>query len=307
MPYCLSGGQQATDFESAGAALDAALRAGSAASPSPLRARVQTFPPGLAAPLVQAMIAGLEEDAEAVPAYSFERQEYDVVVSVVRLARDDYRFGVGPPDTYSGQTSSPRAAAATVAMPCAPVSRAFYKLAEGVERWEKLHGAMAFPPGSVALDLGAAPGSWSQYLASRGCHVLAVDPGSLAPELTAVETIEHWPVVAKEALATLAAEKRECVAVVCDMCLHDIGDARRAVLEAGQTGVLAKGALVVVAIKVVLGRAVATIDKTAQVEVDAISPHLDDMEVFHLFSSRDKERTVVGRWKYGPGECPEVL
>jgi 23S rRNA (uridine2552-2'-O)-methyltransferase len=57
-------------------------------------------------------------------------------------------------------------------------SRAAYKLLELDER-EKL-----FRPGSVVVDLGAAPGSWSQVAASRvkpGGKVIAVDLLEIAP------------------------------------------------------------------------------------------------------------------------------
>ncbi len=57
-------------------------------------------------------------------------------------------------------------------------SRAAYKLLELDER-EKL-----FRPGAVVVDLGAAPGSWSQVAASRvkpGGKVIAVDLLEIAP------------------------------------------------------------------------------------------------------------------------------
>jgi 23S rRNA (cytidine2498-2'-O)-methyltransferase len=45
--------------------------------------------------------------------------------------------------------------------------------------------------GRSAVDLGAAPGGWTWYLASRGVQVLAVDHGRLAPELEAEYPVEH--------------------------------------------------------------------------------------------------------------------
>ena len=43
--------------------------------------------------------------------------------------------------------------------------------------------------GEVCVDLGAAPGGWSQVLLERRCHVVAIDPGRLAPHLTG--RLEH--------------------------------------------------------------------------------------------------------------------
>src|SRR5919199_4872586 len=57
-------------------------------------------------------------------------------------------------------------------------SRAAYKLIELDER-EKL-----FRPGAVVVDLGAAPGSWSQVATERvrpGGKVIAVDLADIAP------------------------------------------------------------------------------------------------------------------------------
>jgi len=45
--------------------------------------------------------------------------------------------------------------------------------------------------GRMAVDLGAAPGGWSQVLASRGMRVIAVDNGSIAREVLATQLVEH--------------------------------------------------------------------------------------------------------------------
>jgi 23S rRNA (uridine2552-2'-O)-methyltransferase len=48
-------------------------------------------------------------------------------------------------------------------------SRAVYKLQDIHEKYHLLH------PGTVVLDLGAAPGSWTQWCVHQGCFVIAVD------------------------------------------------------------------------------------------------------------------------------------
>jgi len=45
--------------------------------------------------------------------------------------------------------------------------------------------------GRVAVDLGAAPGGWSQVLASRGMRVIAVDNGPIAGEVLQTQMVEH--------------------------------------------------------------------------------------------------------------------
>ncbi|MCP5150934.1 MAG: 23S rRNA (cytidine(2498)-2'-O)-methyltransferase RlmM [Chromatiales bacterium] len=46
-------------------------------------------------------------------------------------------------------------------------------------------------PGTVAVDLGAAPGGWSWVLASRGARVIAVDRGPLKGAAAEAPSIEH--------------------------------------------------------------------------------------------------------------------
>ena len=45
--------------------------------------------------------------------------------------------------------------------------------------------------GEVCVDLGAAPGGWTQRLVARGARVIAVDPAKLMPELARQPRVEH--------------------------------------------------------------------------------------------------------------------
>ena len=62
-------------------------------------------------------------------------------------------------------------------------SRAAYKLLEIAEK-DRL-----FKPGMTVVDLGAAPGGWSQVAASKGCKVIALDLLPLHP-IAGVEFIQ---------------------------------------------------------------------------------------------------------------------
>ncbi len=66
-----------------------------------------------------------------------------------------------------------------VRRPAEAPSRSAHKLSEALA-WLG-HGPQA---GEDCVDLGAAPGGWSQVLAERGCPVIAVDTGGLAPGLS---------------------------------------------------------------------------------------------------------------------------
>ncbi len=65
-------------------------------------------------------------------------------------------------------------------------SRAAMKLDEALE------GLTVAPSrGEVCVDLGAAPGGWTQRLVARGAKVIAVDPANLTPALAASPRVEH--------------------------------------------------------------------------------------------------------------------
>ncbi|WP_338864613.1 23S rRNA (cytidine(2498)-2'-O)-methyltransferase RlmM [Myxococcus stipitatus] len=65
-------------------------------------------------------------------------------------------------------------------------SRAAMKLEEALD-------GLAFEPGrgDVCVDLGAAPGGWTQRLVARGAKVVAVDPAKLMPELASHGRVKH--------------------------------------------------------------------------------------------------------------------
>jgi 23S rRNA (cytidine2498-2'-O)-methyltransferase len=65
-------------------------------------------------------------------------------------------------------------------------SRAAMKLEEALD-------GLSFEPGrgDVCVDLGAAPGGWTQRLVARGARVVAVDPARLMPELASHPRVTH--------------------------------------------------------------------------------------------------------------------
>lgn len=68
----------------------------------------------------------------------------------------------------------------------APVSRAEFKLREALAAWD-----VRLPPAGRALDLGAAPGGWTNVLAQAGLHVVAVDAAGLAEPVAASPLVTH--------------------------------------------------------------------------------------------------------------------
>ncbi|HVA90398.1 MAG TPA: SAM-dependent methyltransferase [Chloroflexota bacterium] len=76
------------------------------------------------------------------------------------------------------------------------VSRSALKLLEGLAVF-----AVHPTPGGRALDLGAAPGGWTQVLAGLGLAVAAVDPGALAPQVAALPEVTALQMTAESYLA----------------------------------------------------------------------------------------------------------
>jgi 23S rRNA (cytidine2498-2'-O)-methyltransferase len=73
------------------------------------------------------------------------------------------------------------------------ISRAEFKIEEAVEFFK-----IRLDDVSNAIDLGAAPGGWSHYLATQGIQVDAVDPAALSEKLQDEKNISHYKMTAQE-------------------------------------------------------------------------------------------------------------
>ena len=83
----------------------------------------------------------------------------------------------------------------------------------------------------------------------------------------------------------------------CDMCLHDAGSSVSAFLEFVEAGVLEEGCLVVIAVKVnTRGKGTEGRDGIVKRYTERVGGVLDGMRVFHLMTSKERERTIVGRY-----------
>lgn len=88
------------------------------------------------------------------------------------------------------------------------ISRAKFKLLEA----ERAFG-LNFATFNRALDIGAAPGGWTQLLLERGLKVTAVDPGELHPSLKAYSQLTYL----RKNAADIQLQPESFDLLVCDM------------------------------------------------------------------------------------------
>ncbi len=269
VPLALDGRKPLADVTAAADEIDALLRDASAGAST--RVRVRTSPPALAGEITRRL--------EGATGYALAPGQADLEAHVAAVDRAYVCGVVAAPNR--AQARRKRVA-----------SRAYFKLEEALD----LAGVDDDLHGSRALDLGAAPGGWTEVLLDRGASVVAVDPGALDESVGARPGVRHIQKKSQAARADGDLEGERFDVFVCDMCLHEPGDAVAA-LEACAPH-LNPGALVVLAIKLTQpAKSTALNDKRAEPYIERLRPLLDDAAAHHLVASRTRERTVVGRWR----------
>jgi 23S rRNA U2552 (ribose-2'-O)-methylase RlmE/FtsJ len=183
---------------------------------------------------------------------------------------------------------------------CAPVSRAYYKLREACTEYppsstvfqQMLRNASEKKRVLHAVDIGAAPGGWSQVLAELGVHTLALDPAVLSVDKMPTSVSKFITHIKAKAQSDLPELKQFCPLdmVVCDMNIHPNACAK--IIE-NFTDHCRPGALLVLTFKMTQGRSVR---KAAESEaINSLSPHFEDFHHTHLLSNSSGERTIIAR------------
>lgn len=178
------------------------------------------------------------------------------------------------------------------------VCRAYYKIEEALTRYD---AAAASPMknrlvGSVALDCGASPGGWTKYLLDEaGCKVVhSVDPGKLSPDVRDLNGARHWKMKVESALPLLGKENVRVDVWTSDMCLHIMSEQVDWLLRAREAGVLRPDAMFILTLKCNTGHSKLSHDYQVEKEVARLKKLATEVEVMHLFSNRNGERTVMG-------------
>jgi len=265
----------------------------------PLLVRVSCFPPRLAPILIDL----LEQFSECANGQKITMSPTKhTMVAVAVAVSGSWYTGVSPASMHTGQLSFGQGVSK-------PISRAYFKLKEAL-----LRSGRCLPPGAMVMDVGAAPGSWTQLLLEHGCsHVFAVDPAELSPKVWDVvaatstaraateERVTHLKMLVDQAAHVLAEGQQLGKIPPLDACVSDMKlpsglSAVRVLRESAVIPLLRPGALMVVTIKggESPGHSKGTFDAKIEPIVAEFRLFCEDVQVLHLFSDRCRERTLVG-------------
>ncbi|MCW6160410.1 MAG: THUMP domain-containing protein [Candidatus Micrarchaeales archaeon] len=122
------------------------------------------------------------------------------------------------------------------------ISRAEFKLKEAIDYFGIDRGKI-----KLALDIGAAPGGWSNHMAKQGAKVIAVDNAALAYEKLDMKRIVHIPKRAQD-IDMESLKKFDVDILLMDM---NIAPSDSAALAVRFADILKKGAFLILTIKLV--------------------------------------------------------
>ena len=197
-----------------------------------------------------------------------------------------------------------------------PVCRAFYKMQEVLEIHFPTAGwILPTHKELVAVDVGASPGGWTQYLSPLCAAVVSIDPGQLHPSVLALPNVTHVPHLAespvtRQALEALSQPVSLCVCDVnfeaplaADMLVRCIWPymAGRDEFVRRESGVDVVGAMryIVLTIKLHRSPSPAAIERSYASARAAFTAAFQgcalDFQLLHLNSNSLNERTILCR------------
>eukprot|EP00249_Psilotum_nudum_P032234 c47511_g1_i1 orf=146-1270(-) len=233
---------------------------------SKIKLRFQTFPRKLACWLIDQL-----PDVDCA-LHGFTHSLYAVEIDGI------LRYGIGKgADMYLTACDREALSKGFVGRACSKLEEALY--VKGIKLLQHM----------VVLDVGAAPGAWTEFL-SRGVeHVISVDPGKLSSTLGT--NVTHICRKAEDACAELTTllKERQLDLLVCDVNKHPVEAAQ---IVASLLVFLNPGSSLILTLKF-HGRGR---DKDSKVmEIKAMfQDSLKDMDCIWLLANSIYERTFVG-------------
>jgi hypothetical protein len=276
-------------------------------------ARLQTYPTGQLEPWTNALCDNLPPFDDGFT-LRLAPKGYDAMVTAV-LADGVHYVGVVP----SGHAVTRYGHMSAKHLQDNDVCRAHYKLREVAARCGDVFGAAAAaaaaseaggdgaPEGArrrrprTAMDVGAAPGGWSSFLASPdgGGYdaVLAVDPGAMDPTLP--PCVRHLPMRAAEAVTTLLDEGARGT-VDCYVCDMNTPTATTVDIFESALPLLSPSSLVVLTLKNFDGPSRvwrANCDTAAARVAAACGIDRGSVRIVHLLANGSSEVTLLARFQ----------
>ena len=141
-----------------------------------------------------------------------ENKRYPEQIISVYIAKDTAYIGLSKADENLSIWSGGQR---HFAMRDDTISRAEFKLMEMFETYQ-----LPLKEGSLALDLGAAPGGWTKVLLEHGCKVTAVDSVQLAPVLQANKNVEYFSGRVRDYIKTIKNTNKMFDIIVDDMSMN---------------------------------------------------------------------------------------
>jgi len=159
------------------------------------------------------------------------------------------------------------------------ISRAAFKLLEA----ERAFG-LPLARFTNALDLGAAPGGWTNVLLERGLKVTAVDPAAMDPRLARHPRLHHL----RRNAADVTFAPGTFDLLVCDMSWDPHRTCR---LVSGLSGALSAGGSGIITLKLMYRKPMHTLRELTE----AYAEHFDIRRVKQLFHNREEVTMWVRR------------
>ncbi|MCO5582095.1 hypothetical protein L7F22_035985 [Adiantum nelumboides] len=232
---------------------------------SNVKIRLQTFPRELATKLI-------DEIPELDGAmHGFSHSLYAVKTDGV------IRYGIGKgEDMYLVACDREALFKGAVARACSKLEEVLY--VKGIK----------LTPDMLVLDVGAAPGAWTEFVSKRVCHVVAIDPGKLSENILGVTHIRKK---AQDAIMDLVSwtRGRSFDLLTCDINKHP---AEAAEVVVPLLKFLKAGGFVILTLKF-HGRGKNKEDKIAELKT-IFKDTLKNVDTIWLLANSIYERTFVG-------------